>query len=295
MRRGFLYLWGYCVVFLASLTAVMFAPQYSHCYYVAWVITIASALIMLPSVLPCDSTRIAVFLEVSIGNTACVTIFCAWKSLSSWLELRSGECLRVHQTSVFCDWTLTYWCIHTLIALAFLLIWIHTSARLKPAIGLNRFWRCSGIYFIMVGTVSLADKGLCYIYGAYNSQSYSDSRMFWWNIVLTVEEFVIGALCLSNRFKSWIWRRAASSANITERYPCPPPGNVFLEGPAANNCIQKQLHLQQQSMCQNGDFVQCSTHFCETLQLRTPATTVRTVTNDSYAPDIKRAECYIRT
>lgn len=296
MRRGFFYLWGCCVVFLAALTDVIVAPQYSHCYYVGWVVAIASALLILPSVLPCDSTRIAVFLEVSIGNTACIVFFSAWKSYYFWLELRSGDCARMHGSAMFCGWTSIYWCIHTLIALAFLFIWIHASIKLKPAIGLNRFWRCAGIYFIIVGIVSLIDKGLCHISGAYTSRSQFIGRIFWWNIVITIEEFVLGALCLSNRFKSWIWRRTASSANITEHCACRPTGKICIDRPAPNYCTQKQWHPQQQESNYQVavDLVQCSGCLCDSRQLRTPATTARTVINESYTPDVKIAECYVR-
>jgi len=214
VRRGDAYLRRCVLIFMVSLSLVLTTPQYSNRYYLSWAATYASFFFMLPSVLPTDNTKIKVVLFATSWNMAC-----------GWcVALRYGvKKLRITHCDVapaVCAWNPFFWFAHSLNAGFFAVAAIHAAFRLAPAKGLHRLWRWCGFYFILVAVITFVDLTVSYHSGKYDpGTKYRVAGL--WNLVLAVEQFLIGRLCLHNRFKLWTWRYAASLAKITVRDDTP--------------------------------------------------------------------------
>lgn len=201
-----------CVFFVMSLCSVFAAPRRSHYYYAAWTVCIASFLLLLPSVLPSDNTKINYLMHLVFGSTLVVFCQCVLSAVKQYSAYVSGECERA-MPRAYCKWDMVFWTVHGTAALVLCFVWRYKQRNLKPIDKLDQFWRNSGYYFIAVGTVSLADKA-AFAYCGMWENAESGSRIFWWNMVITVEEFVIGILCLSHRFKAKVWRKVATYGGV---------------------------------------------------------------------------------
>jgi len=216
VRKGDILLRRCFLVFLVSMSIVFTAPQYTHRYYLSLATAIVAFFLMLPSVLPSDNSRIGVMLVASNHFCVCIGVFSGLNARRHWKLLDSGDCERATGAPAWsCAWNVAFWSAHTAFPLSLTVVWAHAALRLAPADGLNRFWKFAGFYFIAIALFSLADKALSPAYR--RQRNHLAARVFWWNMLLTAEEFAVGALCLSNRFKLWIWRHAASYASITVR------------------------------------------------------------------------------
>lgn len=197
-RKGDLFLRRCVVLFLLSLVGVMKTPQYSIPYYCCWVITYMSFFLMLPSVLPTDNTRIQVMLCVTCWNMGCASL------IAARFAVRKPEPLNV-----------AFWSSHACLAGVFCVVAAHAAARLAPAHGLHKFWRCTGYYFQLVSLVTLMDFLVAYSTGKYHRPEFRVA--FFGNLTVIAEQFAIGRLCHSHRFKNLMWTYAAQIASIRVR------------------------------------------------------------------------------
>ena len=202
VRKGHVYLQRCCGVFCASLISVFVVEEFSHAYYFLWVCMLTSFFLMLPTVLPMDNARITAMIQVSCANTVVLILFCFFMA-----RRQHYHCQNVR---AFCLWNFCFWAFHGILQCVVLLALVHATY-LSPGDALNRFWRVVSVYFFLVGVVSVADKFVLWYL-----QAFSESllRVVIWNWIITAEEFTIGILCSSTRFKLWIWHHAASYASI---------------------------------------------------------------------------------
>mmetsp|Transcript_22081 Transcript_22081/g.69069 ORF Transcript_22081/g.69069 Transcript_22081/m.69069 type:complete len:307 (+) Transcript_22081:104-1024(+) len=213
VRKGDIYLRWCCAVFLISLCMVYTAKQYSHRYYASWAITYSAFFLILPTVLPSDNNRILFMLVASLWNCLIMLTFCGLMVRRKFDVLVHGDCRHyVGGRRRFCQWNLLFWSFHTLFGLFITSCIAHAALRLKPADALNRYWRLAGVFFGSIGFISLTDDLMASLSGA-----YQPARVFRWKVVLSFQMFLIGALCLSSRFKLWMWRQCARHAAITVR------------------------------------------------------------------------------
>mmetsp|Transcript_954 Transcript_954/g.2733 ORF Transcript_954/g.2733 Transcript_954/m.2733 type:complete len:362 (-) Transcript_954:128-1213(-) len=203
VRKGHVYLQRCCVVFGLSLSAVFCVPQYTHLYYALWVVTFASFFLMLPTVLPTDNDRIKVMLRVSCFNVCVIVLFCFG------MAYRNFESHGPWQTS--------YWLFHGALQLV-VFFKLAEANFLPPDRALSTFWRVCSLYFIGIAGVSVVDKIVARKSGFYERSGENETTVVVWNWIITFEEFAIGLLCASKRFKLFVWRHAASYASIRVKH-----------------------------------------------------------------------------
>lgn len=206
VRECNMYLKRCCIIFLLSLTAVGTAPHYSHRYYLSWSVTYGAFFLMLPSVLPSDTWRIFVMLIASLWNCVLMITLCALMVRRKYLVLQSAECACL----LFCRWNVGFWSFHLLNCILVFAVIAHAATRLKMADALNRYWRLAGCFFVSIASVSLVDDIVASLAGA-----PQPALVLRWKVALSFELYLIGALCLSHRFKIWMWGFAASYGNVT--------------------------------------------------------------------------------
>lgn len=222
VAKGEVYLKRCLTLFAVAFFGVIHTQQYTHLYYVCWVMTYCSFFLTLPSVLPSDNNKIQYMLVLSLGNIASAAAFTGKKAL----EKHRNSCDFVWYVSLLefsscpftrwlCWWNMFFWSVHSVGASFMSAIFLHASTRLSPINGLYRFWKACGIYFIFVATVSGIDLAFSYRSGKYDLEAFKWAGR--WNVIITVEQAVIGCLCLSHRFKNYMWAYAASVAAIKVR------------------------------------------------------------------------------
>lgn len=206
VRECNLYLKRCCILFLLSMTAVGTAPHYSHRYYMSWAVSYGAFFLMLPSVLPCDNSRIFVMLIASLWNCVLMISICAIMVRRKYRVLKSVDC----ECLAFCQWNVGFWSFHLLNCIVVFALIAHAATRLKMADALNRYWRLAGYFFGAIASVSLVDDIVASIAGA-----PQPALVLRWKVALSFELYLIGSLCLSHRFKIWMWGFAASYGNVT--------------------------------------------------------------------------------
>jgi len=222
VRKGDKLLRNCVTVFMVSLLGVLVCKQYSNAYYLAWCSTYCSFFLILPSVLPCDNGKIKILLFASGWNMTCGFVFATRYAKLKYHQYITKEC--EHQLHI--DPTLCYFNPFFLVSSAILAAYacfsIYSAFDLSPCQGLHRFWRTCGIYFIFVGLFNAINWCVSYGTGQYDLPHYHNAGR--WNLALTTLQFIIGILCLCNRFKTFMWRFAASNAAIKLRAT---PTNFF--------------------------------------------------------------------
>lgn len=221
-KRRFLmgdaYLRRCCCIFVISLYADLTAPQYSHRYYLSWVFTYGSFLLLLPSVLPSDNNRVTVMLASALANTVIMGSYCV---LMTRRKVR-----RLDPDCFVTQWNVFFWIFHGIVVFVSALA-IAFALCLAPSVALNKFWKIAGSYFIVIGLTSLADELVAAAHRGEDGAMCGGRleplppRVFWWKVSLSLQAFLTGALCLNNRFKLRMWRLAASYGSITVRGTSP--------------------------------------------------------------------------
>ena len=213
LKRGSSYLRQCVCIFATCLGGVLVAPQYSHVYYVCWFFTYLSFFCMLPSVLPTDNTKISWLLTIGAGNAVLAmlaTLSLAWKKYGQLIA--RDETLSCRPRS-FCVWNVMFWIEQFGMSCAMFVVLSHATY-LTPATGLHRFWRSCGFYFLGIGLMSLVNARFTLHAASIDDTYHAPSA---WGSFLAVEQLLIGSACLSNKFKMWTWKFAASYSAITER------------------------------------------------------------------------------
>mmetsp|Transcript_25050 Transcript_25050/g.77327 ORF Transcript_25050/g.77327 Transcript_25050/m.77327 type:complete len:385 (+) Transcript_25050:166-1320(+) len=207
-RQGEAYMKRSVSVFALSFLGVMRFRQYSHLYYACWVSTYLSFFLTLPSVLPTDNTKIVSLLAIGLGNISTAAVFCASKAL----EKHRGSC---DFAPVVCAWNVCFWSFQAAGATAMSFVFLHAATRLQPRAALYRFWKATGLYFLFVSSVTSFDLFLSYRAGKYDAPDFVWAGR--WNVVISLEQALLGCLSLSHRFKNFIWAYAASFSSINVR------------------------------------------------------------------------------
>uniref|UniRef100_A0A7S3NKC9 Uncharacterized protein n=1 Tax=Aureoumbra lagunensis TaxID=44058 RepID=A0A7S3NKC9_9STRA len=221
VKKGSNYVRSCVSLFALSFFGVATAPQYSHIYYISWCCSYMAFILCLPSVLPSDNTKIKICLIVYSGNIAAVSIFCFNRfatKIFALSKLWQDQNIRGHLCAFPkdpCRWNLCFWGCHGVGAAFMTYFFITFSIRLPPALALYKFWRSNGFYFLFIATISAIDLTLSYRAGKYDLPKFIHAGR--WNIIITIEQAFIGMLCLSQQFKLFMWRLAASSAAIRIR------------------------------------------------------------------------------
>lgn len=205
VRKGDVLMRRCVACFLLALTGVLKSPQYSITYYVCWLLTYLSFFLILPCVLPTDNTRIRVMLFATIFNMACGTVLAVRFALR-----KAASC-----SGLVCRFDVGYWVAHAIFAAAVALA-NFSIVRLPPAQSLDRFWRHCGLYWLMTATASLLSFLVVYYCGKYDKPEYRVA--FYGNLALIAVQFLIARLCMSMRFKRWMWRYAASVTITTSHH-----------------------------------------------------------------------------